>query len=357
MANNNANTPFRLFRRGEIYHAYISFVANGRRVVIRQSTGESEITNAQNWCINKINAIRNAPALTHEITLDAACAKWWTEYAQHLSSANDLFSKLRILLTIIDGNIYLSQINKMDVNHIVTHFTNAGRSNATANRYLCVLSAICTRAKNNWDCRIPDFKILSFRQKEPKENIKYFRDWNEIQTLLNASAPHIRPIILTALYTGLRRGRILSLKWEQIDWNNNQIIYMGKDDNPHSVPMVSALRKILEQIPRDHEYVFTYGGHRITDIKHAWQSAFKKTNLPYRSFHTLRHTTATWLLRQTNNLRVVQNVLGHSNISVTTKYAHLVNNESQSALNGLFAQNIHNTQIDSAENTATTSDL
>lgn len=349
MANNNTNAPYRLFKRGEIYHAYISFVANGRRIVIRQSTGESEAERAQNWCINQINAVRNAPAITHEISLDAACAKWWNEYGQNLSSANDLLSKLRILLTVIDGNIKLSQITKMDVNHLVTYFTSNGKSNATANRYLCVLSAICTRAKNNWDCRIPDFKILSFRLKEPKENIKYFRDWNEIQQLLAASAPHIRPIILTALYTGLRRGRILSLKWEQIDWDNNQIIYMGKDGNPHSVPMVKPLRETLQQLPRINEYVFTYGGHRILDIKSAWRAAFERAKIPYRNFHTLRHTTATWLLRQTGNLRIVQTVLGHSNISITTKYAHLVNNESQTALNGLFTQNLHTEPVNPAD--------
>lgn len=177
---------------------------------------------------------------------------------------------------------------------------------------------------------------MSFKQKEPKENIKYFKDWQELQKVIDAAPKHLKPIILTAVYTGLRRGRILSLKWEQIDWENNQIVYMGKDGNPHSVPMVEPLKQLLESLPHDHEYVFTYGGHRITDIKHAWMSTFVKANVPYRNFHTLRHTTATWLLRETGNLRVVQTVLGHSSMNMTTKYAHLVNNESQAALSHLF---------------------
>ena len=338
MANNNSHSPYRLFQRNGIWHARISLIVNGRRIVIRQSTGETDIERAQTWCINKIDAIRKSPAATHEITLDAACAKWYVEYGQNLANPADAFSKLRTLLTIIDGNILLSQITKIDVNHLVNHFIQSGRKPATANRYLCLLSAICARAKNYWDCRVPEFKILSFRQKEPKENIKYFRDWNEIQTLLDHCAPHLRPIVLTALYTGLRRGRILSLTWEQIDWDNNQIIYMGKDGQPHSVPMVKPLRDELEKLPRNNIYVFTYGGHRITDIKHAWKSAFINSGLPYRNFHTLRHTTATWLLRQTGNLRVVQNVLGHQAISTTTKYAHLINNESQNALDDLFTK-------------------
>jgi len=339
MANNNTHAPYRLFQRNGIWHAYISFVFNGRRFIIRQTTGETDVKQAQTWCINKIDAIRKCPAATHEITLDSACAKWYLEYGQNLANSTDALSKLRILLTLIDGNLLLSQISKMDVNHLVTHFLQIGRKPATANRYLCLLSAICTRAKNYWDCHIPEFKILSFRQKEPKENIRYFKDWHEIQILLAHCASHLRPIILTALYTGLRRGRILSLKWSQIDWDNNQIIYIGKDKQPHSVPMVKPLRVELEQLPHDSEYVFTYNGHRIRDIKSAWQSAFQRAKIPYRNFHALRHTTATWLLRQTGNIRIVQNVLGHQSITTTTKYAHLVNNESQMALESLFKKN------------------
>lgn len=336
MANNNSHAPYRLFQRGEIWHAYISFVIKGRRIIIRESTGETDVSKAQQWCIDRINAISNSPAVTNEITLDAACGKWWTEYAQHLTSGQDYFNKLKHLLQIIDGNIRLSQITKMDVNHLVTTILERGRTNATVNRYLCVLSAVCTRAKNKWGCNVPDFKILSFKLKEPKENIKYFKDWQTVQALLDSAAPHLKPIILTALYTGLRRGRILSLTWDQVDFDNNIIVYMGKDGQPKSVPMVEPLRELLLSLPKDGQFVFTYRGHRIYNIKEAWRAAFKRAKIPYLSFHALRHTTATWLLRSTGNLKVVQNVLGHSDISITTKYAHLVNNEAQSALSHLF---------------------
>ena len=336
MAKLNNHVPFRLYKRGNIWHAYISVYVAGRRFIFRESTGCQDEFAAQTWCLDKINAIRNAPIATHEITLDAACTKWWLEYGQHLASSADVFSKIRILLSVIDKKILLSQITKNDINLFVTRFTASGRKNATINRYLCLLSSVCTRAKNKWDCNIPNFKILSFRLKEQKENIKYFKNWTEVQTLLNAAAPHLRPIILTALYTGLRLGRILSLKWEQIDWGNNQIIYMGKDGNPHSVPMIPQLRSVLLSVPNIHENVFTYKGKPIANIKHAWHAAFEHSGIPYRNFHTLRHTTATWLLRNTGNLKLVQTVLGHSTINVTTKYAHLVNNQSESALAQTF---------------------
>lgn len=357
MANNNSHSPYRLFKRGEYWHAYISFIVQGRRVVIRETTGETDIESAQRYCTERINAIRNSPSVTHEITLDEACAKWWNEVGQYHSRPQGTFTHIKNFLLEFDGNLVLSQINRNDINNFIVSSRTKNRSNATINRYLCLLSAICTRAKNNWDCHIPEFKILSFKQKEPKENIKYFKDWQELQKVIDAARPHLKPIILTAVYTGLRRGRILTLKWEQIDWETNQIIYMGKDGNPHSVPIALPLKELLQSLPNNNEYVFTYHGHRITDIKTGWKSAFEKAGVPYRNFHALRHTTATWLLQKTGNIRVVQNVLGHHSISTTTKYAHLVNNESQAALNCLFAQNMHNKNTNSAENCDTPEDF
>lgn len=336
MAKHNGNAPFRLYKRGETWHARISLVVGGQRMVFRETTGTTQRDAAVQWCTNRIQQIINAPLNTHEITLDEAAGRWWHEYAQYLSSATDYMNKIAIVLKLLDGNLLLSQITKNTINTMVERLRARGNTPSTINRYLCVVSAICRRARDNWECNTPTFKILSFRLREPRENIKYFANMAEIQKLVAAAPEHLRPIIWCALYTGLRRGRILSLKWEQIDWGNNQIVYMGKDGKPHSVPMVAPLRDILSALPHVSNNVFTYHGRPIGDIKHAWHIAFERSKLPYRSFHALRHTTATWLLQQTGNLRIVQNVLGHSNISVTTKYAHLVNNEQQAALNNLF---------------------
>ena len=273
---------------------------------------------------------------THEITLDAAAEKWWTEHGQYLVKPESVFNRIKNLLTEFNPDLLLSEISKMDITRFVSQSQARGRSPATINRYLCLLSAMCTRAKEFWDCRVPEYRILSFKLKEPKENIKYFTDWHEIQAILDHAAPHLRPIIQTALYTGLRLGRILSLRWEQIDWSGNQIVYMGKDGRQHAVPMVPALRAVLQEIPRHGANVFNYAGHPITRINVSWQKALQRAGVPYRNFHALRHTTATWLLKQTGNLRLVQNVLDHHSINTTTKYAHLVDSEAAVAMGQVF---------------------
>lgn len=331
--------PFRLFRRPDssVWHAYISVTVGGRRVVVRETTGCTDEREASERATQRIAQIASAPAVTHEITLDAAAAKWWLEYGQNLNSADSMFYLLKGIVDAFDRRLPLSQISKLSVSNFIVTSQQAGRSPATINRYLCCLSSICSRARDHWDCNVPPFKILSFRLKEPKENIRFFRDIDEVRRLVAGAAEHIRPIIWCALYTGLRRGRVLGLRWDQIDWENHQIVYIGKDGSPNSVPMVEPLAEILRNLPHTCEFVFTRRGRPIRDIKSAWAAAFVRSGVPYRNFHALRHTTATWLLRQSGNLKVVQSVLGHRTLSVTTKYAHLVNDDSAYALGSLFS--------------------
>lgn len=339
MATNN-NSPFRIFRRGEIWHAYISFTHQKRRFVFRESTGTADREIAQQYCIDKINAIMQSPDLTNEITLDEAAARWTTEVLQYQKSVQSRLVALNLLLQEMDPTVLLSQITKADISRFIDGCRTRNRKPATINRYLALLSAICTRAHNYWDCRTPEFKILQFKQKEPVENIKFFADMDTIQKIVNSAAKHLKPIILTGIYTGMRVGRILDLKWDQVDLTHNQIVFIGKNGMNQSVPIVPALAEVLKAIPRTHENVFTYRKVPIRSIKKGWRSALETAGVPYQSFHTLRHTVATWLLRDSHDLRLVKDVLGHKTIQTTIKYAHLENDRRTAGMCKLFAQPI-----------------
>lgn len=136
----------------------------------------------------------------------------------------------------------------------------------------------------------------------------------------------------------MRVGRILDLKWEQVDLTHNQIVFIGKNGMNQSVPIVPALAEVLNAIPRTHENVFTYRKAPIRSIKKGWRSALETAGVPYQSFHTLRHTVATWLLRDSHDLRLVKDVLGHKTIQTTIKYAHLENDRRAAGMCKLFAQ-------------------
>ena len=281
-----------------------------------------------------------------EISTENAFAMYFENQARFYNTATDTFRKLNILLHYF--NKTLSLITDADILAFIKDYQNKGRTNGTINRYLFVLSAvihyIADRGYNT-----PKIRISRYKLKEKAENVKYLPDWETAQKIIDAAAPHLKPIIYTALYTGMRLGNILNLKWENIDFINRTINITVKDRTKDggkylSIPMIEKLTDILIAIPHCSEYVFTYKGNKIGKIETAWHNVFykphtkelKNPDLKYVNFHTLRHTAGTWILKQTGNLKITQQILGHADIKTTTKYAHVLDAEKRNALEEVF---------------------
>lgn len=280
-----------------------------------------------------------------EITLDEAMGLFFEKHAQYFARPLETLKKLHLIATNLDV-VYLHDIN----NQILVNYIQKRKlkvTNSTINRELVIISSLLSKCRS-WGYLSPELHPTSLRLREPAENVKYLKDWDIAEKIINNAADHLKPIIYTALYTGLRRGNILALKWKDIDFTNHVISVKVKDKNKEggknlTIPMIDKLEKILLSLPKINENVFNYKDRPIKDIKHSWHSIFynnkgclKDPSLPYVNFHTLRHTAATWILKKTNNLKITQEILGHANISTTLKYAHIMSEEKMKALNAVF---------------------
>jgi integrase len=227
--------PYRLFKRGDIYHAYISFVSeSGERYNLRESTRASSEQQAVQYCIKRIaelqkKAKQQASGELPSITINDAFVRYYTEKVQYYSQPKQILSRL----TFIKDNIGVKYLHEIDKN-VLSNFVEMRKqtvSNATINRELSALSAIRTLAINFWGYRTNDAKPLQFKQLEPAENIKFLQDWEIAQTIIDRAPSHLKPIIYTALYTGMRKGNILGLKWSDINFKANTITVQVKDKN------------------------------------------------------------------------------------------------------------------------------
>ena len=345
------NVPFRLYKRGEVYHAYISFIAaDGTRINTRTTTRQILPEKAAQWCLKYIEELNAKAKLAAgdkvDISAEKAFAMFFENQARFYNSADDTFRKLNILLQYF--NKTLSQITDDDVIRFIKDYQNKGRTNGTINRYLFVISAVCHYIEDR-GYNIPKIKFSRYKLKEKAENIKYLPDWQTAQKIIDAAPTHIKPIIYTALYTGMRLGNILNLKWENVDFINKTINLTVKDRTKDggknlSVPMIDKLADVLIALPKCSEYVFTFKGKRIGKIETAWHNTFykphtkqlKNPDIKYFNFHTLRHTAGTWILKQTGNLKITQQILGHSDIKTTIKYAHVLDEQKRAALEDVF---------------------
>tara|TARA_R110002110_G_scaffold339227_1_gene549652 strand:+ start:4444 stop:5472 length:1029 start_codon:yes stop_codon:yes gene_type:complete len=159
---------------------------------------------------------------------------------------------------------------------------------------------------------------------------------DEAAALLNASRRDKRcrlylPLfILIGLYTGARKGAILSLRWPQVDLVNGRI-----DFNPPGrkrttkgrpiIPIPRGLKWFLERAKlRGGEtgFVVNSDGHRLGDIKRGFATACEKAGIVGVTPHTLRHTAGTWMAQKGVPLFEIAGFLGHSHERTSELYSH-----------------------------------
>jgi integrase len=134
-------------------------------------------------------------------------------------------------------------------------------------------------------------------------------------------------LVVILLDTGARYGEIASLRWDQIDLDDRKIaLWRSKVSNESVLFMTTRVAKIFERrlLARKGEFVFTNaaGGVRGYNVI-AIRKAFVRAGLLDCSVHTLRHTHASRLIQHGMSVYEVKEVLGHSDIRTTMRYAHL----------------------------------
>ena len=194
-------------------------------------------------------------------------------------------------------------------------------SNAAINRELALLKHLFSLAIKWGFADTNPVKEVKFLKEETKERIL---SADEIYLLLQESNEILRPIIITALNTGMRLGEILSLKWNQVNFDADFIqVEHSKSGKMRKIPMNSLLIKTLQNVKRnDREYVFMRNGTTIKSIRTSWEKALKRAGIQHCRFHDLRHTFATYALYYGADLVSIRDILGHSDIRMTSRYAH-----------------------------------
>jgi integrase len=195
-------------------------------------------------------------------------------------------------------------------------------SKSTVNRELAVIKRLFTLA-NDWNLveKNPVKKVATYRV---EEKVMRVLSQDEEQKLIDAAAPHFKPLIIVAINTGMRRGEILALQWEQVDLHSQTItIKQSKNGKVRHIPINKKAQEAIESIPEPHTgHVFIYRGLPIKVVKTAFAGAVRRAGIPQCRFHDLRHTFATRLVLAGVDLATVMQLLGHASISTTMKYAH-----------------------------------
>lgn len=140
----------------------------------------------------------------------------------------------------------------------------------------------------------------------------------------------------------MRRGEIFNLKWSNIDFDYGFIeLLETKSGKSRKIPLSKTMLELLNNTPRISEFVFVNKdtSYPYTDIKHGFSTVLEKADIQNFRFHDLRHTVATRLVEKGIDLVVVKEILGHSKIDTTMRYAHAVPKRKLEAIEVLNSYN------------------
>ncbi len=242
------------------------------------------------------------------------------QYAKYKKSAAGMIMRIDNLITMF-GDKKINAITPFMVQEMRNKIKET-RSIATANRYHAILKSIFNRAKE-WRLFYGENPAAAIKVEREIPNRLRYLSKDEITTFLGACSPRLLPVVAVALLTGMRRGEILNLKWEDIDLEQ-RIIYLTetKSGVPREIPMMNKLYDLLMPIRKVSGIVFDIP--KITLRRH-FDAALKQAGIAKFRFHDLRHTFASHFVMVTHDLYTLQRILGHSTPLLTQRYAHLSN--------------------------------
>ncbi|MFH0732913.1 MAG: site-specific integrase, partial [Candidatus Omnitrophota bacterium] len=214
-------------------------------------------------------------------------------------------------------------------------------SPATVNRELACLKCMLNKAVL-WGklSANPATKVRLLKENNARLR---FLSKEEIMRLLGNCAEHLKPVVTLAVFTGMRKGEILNLKWQDIDIQRGLInIYDSKNGSKREAYINETVKRALIAVRKNPEspYVFfRKDGKPYYSLRKSFFTACNKSGILDFRFHDLRHTFASQLVMSGVDIKTVQELLGHKSIEMTLRYSHLAPSHKSRAVE-LLSQNI-----------------
>lgn len=238
------------------------------------------------------------------------------------------------------GDLRLQDITPLSIEKYRAERLKTGVTKSTLNRELTIMKKMFNLAIDwKFADQNPAAKVKLFSEKDTQKE-KIITEQEEAK-LLSESPDYLKPILLTALYAGMRRGEILKLKWRQVDLDKRCVRTINtKGGKSRVIPINSLLFQELLKVKRQNrnsEYVFPNPKTEqpFTELKKSFKAACKRAGIEDLRFHDLRHTFATRLVESGSDIVTVRDLLGHFSVRVTQRYTHSSQKRKEKAVERL----------------------
>lgn len=344
---------------------YIQFQYNGQTYIKSSKTTDRRLAEMMESDWRKKVILQKVIGIKDQIKFLDVLSQY-SDSKRDLASHSSIVFYIKIIQKYFKDSDYIDSITTQTVETFKQRQQQYGYSNQTIKHLLGAIRGTWSFAKRMGyqvsDLEFPKMKVDKGRLRylnneeekrlliaiDPRREVKGLAPYDDRHPQLKKEMIDMYDFLVILLDTGARHGEIRSLEWSRIDLTEKVIsLWRPKVRNESILYMTDRVFDILRRRKDDSssQYVFTdrSGGPRRYSPA-AIRKAFDRASLPGCTAHTLRHTHASRLIQNGLNIYEVKEMLGHSDIKTTLRYAHIeqrsVSKKSREVINNLNHNNI-----------------
>jgi integrase len=315
-----------IFKRGRIW--YLSYYVDGQQVV--RSSRSANVQDAKRLR-DQILGKKSRGELGDTVTANVTCGELLDDLLEH-AKANIKASTEKIWRFVVEASIRPFFGHRKAANLTTAIFKEyrrqrlaEGKSDSTCNRELSMLRTAFNLGRK---CTPPKVLTIPYFPMVAETNVRQgFLTDEEYAKLRDALPEYLRPLFVTAYFTGVRLGELLSIEWRQVDWEQGYITLESertKSGHARVVPILEGDMESWLRWSRENadgcERVFHHDGIPFKEFRRSWQKACEAAEVPTLKFHDLRRT-AVRNMRRAGVAQVVRmRISGHRTDSMERRY-------------------------------------
>lgn len=325
-----------IFTRDDREGFWVQVVVEGRRQTFKASTISQARTLYMRLQTEKSD--RRLSPEKYRAQKPLTVKEWMSRCLSGSSNRDKLHETQRMeYWSSLWGSRAVANLTAEDVrHHRAVMLASGDYSPATVNRYMSALRRMFTLACQENKILHHPMRGIKFLPESQKD--RFFSD-EELSRLRVLLPPAEWRMVAFALGSGMRLGEQLGLKWSQIDMEHAvATLPMTKSGKPRRVPLSQEVLSILREQFSESPYVFSHPNNALLpgDVREAskqFKDRLTQLGITDASWHVLRHSCASRLLRHGVDIVSVSKILGHSTIMTTMRYLHHAKTALHSAVN------------------------
>jgi len=318
-----------IYKQKDSRYYWIQYCRGGK--VYRESTRSTALEEAKRILKSKEGAIadgRFPDANASKTRIDDLAVLYLKDYTLNRRRSTKEARRYADLITRHFGRMQAADLTTVQLMDYRATRRTEGVSDSTVNRELSALRRMYHLGHTHQPrlvIQVPTIEMV----KEHNVRTGFF-EWDEFRALRGALPDHLKVMAMLGYYTGMRKGEILGVGWQQVNLERGVLrLEPGttKTGRGRLVPLVEGIQEALRQW-KDHtirrypncSWVCHYNGKRFHSIRRAWESACQRVGLGGRLFHDLRRTAIRNMVRAGIPERVAMTISGHKTRSVFDRY-------------------------------------